>query len=110
MDEIAKVKKILKDLGIRLDLKGYHYILKGVMLIKNDFDDSKTARSFMVLYAEIADIFNTETHCVERCIRHAIDVAKANKTNTFDQLFGDAKKITVSTFICVIADHIAQID
>lgn len=110
MNEIAKIKNTLLELGITPDLKGYHYIKKGVMLIKRDFENGKTARSFIGIYEEIGNNFNTTKTRVERAIRHAIEVSERSKTNTFNYLFGGVKNVTASAFLCVIAEHISEID
>lgn len=55
MDKIAEIKGVLRQLGITPDLNGYHYLLKGVGLIRDDFNSGKTPRSFMCVYKDIAN-------------------------------------------------------
>ena len=108
MNDVSKIKKALRELGVTPDLKCYHYVEKGVMLVKSDFERGKTARSFMKLYRDISVAFDTKVSCVERCMRHAVEVSEINNTKLFDHLFGNLKSVTVSNFICIIAEHISE--
>ncbi len=108
MNEIAKIKRTFKELGIHPDLKGYHYAVKAVMLIKSDFDNGKAPRPFVKLYKEVAEKFETSSIGVERCIRHSIEIAEEKNTDAFKYLFGNINNVTVSIFICVVAEHIAD--
>lgn len=108
MNDIGEIKNVLRQLGITPNKKGYHYLVKGVMLVKSDFECGKPARSFMGVYKAIADVFDTKGGSVERCLRSVVEDAKYENTEVFKQLFGNIKNITVSNFISVIAEHVSQ--
>lgn len=92
----------LTTLGMPQDLRGYYYLIAGIILSAEDISlavSSVTKR----LYPAIADICNTTPTRVERCIRHAIE-----RTNSY-KLFGDPnKKPTNSAFIACMANRIRR--
>lgn len=70
VEEMAS--KILKELGMPINIGGYRYIKKAVELVINDptyFNGMITKR----LYPDIAKIFETKAGRVERSIRHSIE-------------------------------------
>ena len=106
MDKIAKIKDVMRQLGITPDLKGYHYIEKAVIMLKEDFEKGNIPRGITTVYNEVGKIFGTTSASIERCIRHSICVARCNETKLFEYLFGNLKTVTVSNFISVIAEYI----
>ena len=110
MDKIAKIKSVMRKLGIPPDLKGYHYTEKAVIMLNDDFDAGNMPRGTTKIYNEIGKLFGKTAASVERCIRHSLDVARCNETELFDYLFGNLKTVTVSNFISVIAEHIRYLE
>lgn len=106
MEKIAEIKSVLKQLGITPDLNGYHYLAKGIEMIRDDFSRGKAPTGFMVVYQEISSEFATSLLNVERCIRHCVGVAKNNKTELYDVLFGNFKVVKSSIFISIIAEYV----
>lgn len=104
MEKIAKIKGVLRDLGITQDLKGYHYIAKAASMIAEDVEKGDIPRGITTIYYEIGNHFSVTHASVERCMRHCIFVAKRNNQEFFDELFGILKKVTVSIFVSVIAE------
>lgn len=105
MDKIAKIKGVLRDLGITQNLKGYHYIVKAATMIAEDVENGDIPRGITTLYHEIGNHFDVTHASVERCMRHCLFVAKRNNPDFFDTLFGNLKKVTVSNFVSVIAEQ-----
>lgn len=79
-----KIKNILHDLGIPSHLKGYLYLKKSIAeLYKNDH------YLFGDLYSNIAENFSTNKICIEKNIRHAIEVSwNRGNFDIMDKLFG----------------------
>ena len=75
-----EIEKYLIDKGIYPNLKGFDYIVTSVKLIRQDrsykFNVTKK------LYPELGKMFNDSRQGVERVIRHAIEKAKLNYTNS----------------------------
>ena len=107
---IVAIERILNQIGMPHNLKGYHYI---VSAIKKCIEDRKILNCVTkVLYVEIAKENNDTVSRVERAIRHAIEVTwqRGNLDFTF-QLFGYSVdnrkgKPTNSEFIALICDYI----
>ena len=69
-----KIQKVLLELEITPNLKGFNYICRMVEIVKADELNEK---SVFGIYEEIAEEYKTKSICVERAIRHAI--SKADK-------------------------------
>lgn len=106
-DIAARVKYLLKDIGIPMNLKGYNYI--AVAIIKCAEDWNLTKGITKKLYPEIAKRFKTTPSRVERAIRHAIEVSYSeSKGKMFlEERYGYSKttKPTNSLFITMLADE-----
>lgn len=76
MDPITKV---LLSLGVRRTLKGFRYLKYGIELCMDN--DEYLLYVFKELYPAIAERFDTDRKCVERCIRTAVEACwyKGNK-------------------------------
>lgn len=72
MSKKCFTKYILHELGIGKSYSGYDYILYGIDLILCDEDLLHCVTK--VLYIDIAKEYNTNSSCVERNIRKAIEV------------------------------------
>ena len=92
----------LTTLGMPQDLRGYYYLIAGIILSAEDISLAVSGVT-KKLYPAIADICGTKPTRVERCIRHAIE-----HTNSY-KLFGDPdKKPTNSAFIACMANRIRR--
>lgn len=107
---MAKITKVLHELGMPANLLGYSYLCFAVDAI---LADSTILRGVTkVLYPEIAREYNTSVSGVERAIRHAIEVAfDRGDRKAFRKRFGntvnpDTGKPTNSEFISKIAESI----
>ena len=67
----SEVSKLLRDLGIPANIRGYHYIRTGIMLALKDPE----ILHFITkdLYPAIAKEYETTATKVERAIRHAVE-------------------------------------
>lgn len=62
---------LFASLGMSASLSGYNYLKSAINLVMNDstyLQRGITSR----LYPDVASIFGTKPHCVERAVRHAI--------------------------------------
>ena len=66
------VARLLLDLGIPVHLSGYRFLLCSALLVMNKPD--YLARVTNMLYPAVAQCFDTTASCVERSIRHAINM------------------------------------
>ena len=68
-----QITKILHDLGMPSNMKGYHYLREAILLVIEDHDllESITKK----LYPEVALAFHSTSVRVERSMRHAIEVS-----------------------------------
>ena len=80
---------VLKRIGIPRHLLGYHYIQDAVRISISD--PMKFNKFATIVYSEIAANNGTKLSCVERSIRHAIDVAFTyGDINEIHKLFGNS--------------------
>lgn len=104
------VSRLLVELGIPAHINGYTFMRTGFILLING--EAEAAYVTKYLYPEIAKRHKTTSNSVERCIRHAIEVAwNRGDIEILDNLFGysissDKGKPTNSEFIFTIADYI----
>lgn len=107
---IKNVTKILHDLGMPSNIKGYNYVRDAINLIYND--PSLIGAVTKNLYPEIAIRYKTTSSRVERAIRHAIEVSWIRADwDLMSDIFGnsvdiDRAKPTNSEFIVTIADKL----
>lgn len=100
----------LRNIGIRMNIKGYSYLKEAITMAVKDYSIMPSVTK--VMYPTIAETYDTTPSRVELAIRHAIDVAWFKRNLEFQQdIFGyvvDSKKgkPTNSEFIAGVADHI----
>lgn len=107
--EIQKqITKVIHDLGVPSNLKGYGYIREGIQLV---YYEPNLAHSITKkLYPKIASKFESTIARVERSMRHAIEVSwNRGNWDRMEEIFGysvsiDKAKPTNSEFIVTIAD------
>lgn len=110
MEYENRIKTMLMDLGVDPSLNGFSYLVEAVKFTVED-KKNKTLRPIMKLYEDVAKVFDTTSQRTERSMRHAIENAfDANNepiNNVFYGLISPySGKVTVSTFIAVIAEKI----
>ena len=71
------LRKLLIKLGISSNLKGFHYIIESVNIIRNQ----KKHIRMTDVYKKVSKSYENTPNAVERAIRHAID--KSYKENNF---------------------------
>ncbi len=104
------VTEIIHQIGIPAHIKGYYYLRVAIILTVKDGKTTSLVTKF--LYPAIAKKYNTTSSCVERAIRHAIEVAwKKGDKDALNLYFGyriqnGQGKPTNSEFIAVISDKL----
>ena len=107
----AMVTSIIHEIGVPAHIKGYQYLREAIMIAVQDMDVINAITK--VLYPQVAKHFGTTASCVERAIRHAIEVAWARgRIDVLNQVFGKnvctlAEKPTNGEFIALVADKLA---
>ena len=105
-----EVCKLLKELGIPANLKGYSYIR--LAIIEMFYDSNLIGRVSKAIYPFIAKTFNSTSSRVERAMRHAIDISwNRGNIDLINEIFGysidfDKGKPTNSEYISMIADNL----
>ena len=108
----AWVDSVFLELGIPQNVKGYDYLMAAVLLAT---DEPELIRAITKeLYPRVADFFNTTTSCVERSMRHALELAWNNsEPRTLFKLFGHTAsatqgKPTNSNFIAIMSNKLRR--
>ncbi|HIS48548.1 MAG TPA: sporulation initiation factor Spo0A C-terminal domain-containing protein [Candidatus Scybalocola faecigallinarum] len=107
-DMKRRVTKIIQDLGVPANIKGYAYLRDAILISIANPDAINSITK--VLYPEVAKQNQTTPTRVERAIRHAIEVAWSRGNNEMaEKIFGytvnlTRGKPTNSEFIALIAD------
>lgn len=103
-----KITKVILELGVPANIRGYHYIRDAIIFCINDFELLNYVTK--ELYPSIAKKYNTTPYKVERAMRHAIEVAwTRGDKDTIDKMFAhtvnkNRGKPTNSEFIALIVD------
>ena len=105
-----EIKTMLMDLGVNPSLNGFAYLVEAVKFTIDD-KKNKTLRPIMKLYKDVAKVFDTTQQRAERSMRHAIENAFILDNELLYKTFngfisGYTGKVTVSTFVAVIAEKI----
>ena len=106
----ARISRILNELGTPASLKGYAYLRYAIERVYNNPDYIYRQRITKELYPQISKEFNTAIICVERSIRHAIEITwNRGNIQIFDKYFGNTVsfkkgKPTNREFIGMLAD------
>ena len=108
----AWVDSVFLELGIPQNVKGYDYLMAAVLLAT---DEPELIRAITGgLYPRIADLFNTTASCVERSMRHALELAWNNsKPKTLFKMFGHTAgatkgRPTNGNFIATMANKLRR--
>ncbi len=104
------ITKLLHDLGMPSNIKGYHYIRDAVNYVYKD--SSLIGAVTKQLYPMIGKKYDVSVTRVERAIRHAIEVSwNRADWDLMEEIFGhsvdiDRAKPTNSEFIVTLADKL----
>lgn len=102
-----QVSKLLKEIGVPANIRGYRYITYGVVLLSENKGESMTK----FIYPSIAKEFKTTGTRVERAIRHAVEKSfYGGKWDKLNELFGNTThlkngKVTNSEFLYTLVDY-----
>jgi len=97
----SRVATELEKLGIPKNVSGYVYLRKAILLAYEDFS---CVHALMTrIYSAIAMEFDSTPKRVERCIRHAIDLAYIPGSEMTRQF---ATKPTIGLIVADIADRL----
>jgi DNA-binding NarL/FixJ family response regulator len=102
------ITKLLHELGVPSHIKGYTFIKEGISLIYNNPNLSITKE----LYPKIALKYNTNSYCVERAIRHAIEISwNRGNIDIIEDIFGysidiEKAKATNREYLITLADKL----
>jgi len=103
-----KVSKLLHDLGVPSQIKGFQYLREGILMLYET--TGLIGGITKEVYPEIARRYNTTSSRVERAIRHAIEVSwNRADYQMMNQIFGhsidyDRAKPTNSEFMVTLSD------
>ena len=109
-DEQNKITKLLHDLGMPSNIKGYHYIRDAINMVYNN--PSLIGGITKELYPMVGKKYDASVTRVERAIRHAIEVSwNRGDWDLMEEIFGhsvdiDKAKPTNSEFIVTVADKL----
>ena len=102
------ISDILHEIGVPAHLKGYRYLREAILLTLSDSDATNGITK--VIYPEIAKRYSATPGCIERAIRHAVEIAwDRGDAETLREFFGsaDADRPTNSFFIAAVADRLS---
>lgn len=107
----SAVTNILHEMGVPAHIKGFQYLRAGILFTIRG--TGSVAGITKVLYPEIAKRFSATPACVERAMRHAIEIAWNRGDFEMQQkifrgtISGAKGKPTNGEFIALLAEHIA---
>jgi two-component system response regulator (stage 0 sporulation protein A) len=102
--------KLLHSLGIPSHIKGYQYLKEGICLLYNN--PLLTNHIMKDLYPKIALKYNTNVNCVEKSIRHALEIGwNRGDYKLMEEIFGHSisfnkTKPTNLEFMVTIVDKL----
>lgn len=102
------VKKLLKEMGVPVNIKGYRYICNAVVCLSKE----KEMKISLELYPKVAKEFGTTGSRVERSIRHAVErTFETGSYEVLDEIFGETVrnnkgKVTNSEFLYTCVEYL----
>ena len=105
-----RISKLLMNLGIRTNLKGYKFLLKSILYGYNDFEMVDCVTK--ILYPQLAKEYQSTSEKVERSIRHAIKIAwdSSGDRQVYKRIgliiSDDSKRPTNSQFITTAIEYL----
>lgn len=110
MNTRAAISDLLKELGVPAHVRGYKYLRRAIEIVYET--PSGMSGVTTVLYPTIAKEFGTSVSCVERAIRHAIEISwdrgNVDKLNELFRYSHAARrgKATNGEYIATVADYL----
>ena len=92
---ISTIKKLLKRMGISLNLIGYVYIVDALTRMIN----SQEIFFLNEIYAKISEFHKTTSTCVEAAIRNAITKCSKYNESNFRNILGVSKTVHISNSV-----------
>lgn len=104
----TEISSLVIECGISVKTIAYGYICQAVSCIAQSYNARPT---FKQVYEKIAQRCNTDSHCVESAISHAIKTAEKKPTDTFLRLreaanISSAKSLSNSEFLMMTANEL----
>ncbi len=101
------VKKLLKEMGVPMNIKEYQYLSKAIVLLSKE----KGMKISLGLYPKVAKEFGTTGSRVERSIRHAVE--RTFEIGNYTEVCGTKVsvkkgKMTNSEFMYAIVDYLEE--
>ena len=102
------VKKLLKELGVPVNIKGYRYICNAIVCLSKE----KEMKISLGLYPKVAKEFGTTGSRVERAIRHAVErTFERGNYDVINEVFGSKVsatkgKLTNSEFMYACIEYL----
>ena len=108
--QIKEITWVMLELGMPVNLRGYHYLREAVWLSMEDMELVGSVTK--LLYPEIAKRYHTEYEKIERAIRSVIEVGwERGKESLYEEILGYSKgsgaaRPSNSEFIAAMADWV----
>ena len=105
-----RVRGLLKEMGMPVNLNGYHYMVKLICLCYEESDIYKI--KITGKYGNIAKQYGKEYHAIERALRYAIEKAFLNQNNELMEIiFGYSIPVntgipTVRQFVYAVIEYL----
>ena len=108
-----RINRILREIGIKANLRGFYYLQEAIIRNYNGFKISKALTT--KLYPSLAEEYGATAYGVERSINHAIKSAFiCNNTEALQKYFGktiaERGKLSNGQFIALITDYLKMQD
>lgn len=109
-DPVMLVTETIRKLGVPAHILGYNYIRTAILSLINDSDLLNNITK--QLYPLVASQYSSTPSCVERAIRHAIEIAWDKQTDEMTKMFMTSSngnylsRPSNSEFIALIADNL----
>ena len=102
-----EIKEVLRELGIRVNVKGYHYLAEA---IQYRIDAGFGKKDTCIMYRVIAHRHGDTEICVERAMRSAITACfQRGNLELIDKFFRYTHNangtVPVSTFVATLAEY-----
>lgn len=105
------VKKLLKEMGVPLNIKGYRYLSDAIVTLSKE----KGMKISLGLYPKVAREFSTTGSRVERAIRHAVErTFERGNYDVINEVFGTKVsatkgKLTNSEFMYACIEYLEDL-
>ncbi len=114
VDNSLDASRLLINLGISLSLSGHRYICTAVNIYHSLGLTARRIKITKDIYPEVANYYGTTSQCVERSIRHAVEICfMRGDLKLINKIFGSAiseskGKPTNGEFIATLTHWLAN--